>query len=287
MTRRRVIGVDFSGARRAGDHIWIAAGVQNRGRLTLESCRPACELAGGARDRKPALAALVEFLSGERRAAAGLDFPFSLPRTLIGETAWEDFLRAFPARYPDAESLREACRRAAGGRELKRRTDIDARVPFSAYNLRLYRQTHAGIGSVLRPLVERGEARVIPMQAPASGKVLLAETCPASLLKALGLYKPPYKGPGDARESARASLINRLIDNEILENPQKSLRECAVENENGDAIDAVIAAIAVAQQARLCRAPQDSVDRIEGRVYFRTAERARRRETPPALAEPP
>ncbi|MDE0333554.1 MAG: hypothetical protein OXI64_01240 [Defluviicoccus sp.] len=105
MTRRRVIGVDFSGARQAGDHIWIAVGTQETGRLTLESCRPARELPGGARDRHSALAALRAFLAAERRAAAG-------------------------------------------------------------------------IAQVLRPLVEADAARVVPMRAPASGKVLLVETCP-------------------------------------------------------------------------------------------------------------
>ena len=236
--------------------------------MTLDSCQPARELASGARYRESALAALVEFLSGERRAAVGLDFPFSLPRSLIEETTWEAFLRDFPARYPDADSLREACRRAAGGRELKRRTDIAAKVPFSAYNLRLYRQTHAGIATVLRPLMEADAARVVPMQASAPGKVLLAETCPASLLKRLGLYKPPYKGRGDPPQSARTNLINWLIQRGLLEKPQKSLRNLMIEDKGGDAIDAMLAAVATANLPPLRRAARDPVERIEGRVYF-------------------
>ena len=267
MTRRRVIGVDFSGAKRAGDHIWIAVGTQSRGRLTLDSCRPARELAGGARDRDPALAALVAFLASERRAAAGLDFPFSLPKSLIEETGWEDFLRAFPGRYPDAESLQADCRRAAGGRELKRRTDVEAKVPFSAYNLRLYRQTHAGIASVLLPLVECGAARVVPMQAPAPGKLLLAETCPASLLKRLELYTP-YKGRGDGLRDARLTLVNELVNKGLLSEPDKSLGERMIEDRGGDALDAAIAAIAAANLPFLRKAARDPVERIEGRVYF-------------------
>ena len=265
--RRRVIGVDFSGAKRAGDHIWIAVGTQSRGRLTLDSCRPARELAGGARDRDPALAALVAFLASERRAAAGLDFPFSLPESLIDETGWEDFLRAFPGRYPDADSLRAVCRRAAGGRELKRRTDVAAKVPFSAYNLRLYRQTHAGIASVLLPLVERGAATVMPMQAPAPGKLLLAETCPASVLKRLELYTP-YKGRGDGLRDARLTLLDELIDKGLLNEPNKSLGERMIEDTGGDALDAAIAAIAAANLPRPRGAARDPVERIEGRVYF-------------------
>ncbi|MDE0060525.1 MAG: DUF429 domain-containing protein [Defluviicoccus sp.] len=267
MTRRRVIGVDFSGARHAGDHIWIAVGTQQAGRLTLDDCLPARELYGGARDREAALAALRDFLAGERRAAAGLDFPFSLPRSLIEETAWEDFLRGFFTRYPDPESLRAECRRAAGGRELKRCTDAEAKVPFSAYNLRLYRQTHAGIGGVLRPLVESGAARVIPMQAPASGKILLAETCPASLLKRLDLYVS-YKGRGQVLRDSRMKLMNTLINNGLLNKPDKPVWNRIIDDRGGDALDAVLAAVAAANLPRPRRAASDPVERIEGRIYF-------------------
>ena len=267
MTRRSVVGVDFSGARHAGDHIWIAAGTQQAGRLTLEACLPARELPGGARDREMALAALRDFLASERRAAAGLDFPFSLPRSLIEETGWRDFLRAFPARYPDPEALRTECRRAAGGRELKRCTDVEAKVPFSAYNLRLYRQTHAGIGSVLLPLVESGAARVIPMQARATGKVLLAETCPASLLKRLDLYSS-YKGRSEVLRASRIKLMDTLINNGLLNKPDKAVWERIVDDPGGDALDSVLAAIAAARLPRLRRAARDPVERIEGRIYF-------------------
>ena len=224
MTRRRVLGVDFSGARQAGDHIWIAVGTQNGGRLSLESCLPAHELPGGGRDRQSALAALNAFLKSERRAAAGLDFPFGLPRSLVAEERWEDFVRAFPRRYPDADSFREACRRAAAGRELKRRTDVEARVPFSAYNLRLYRQTYFGIADVLLPLVDSAVASVVPMQPPVPGKVLLAETCPASLLKSLGLYTP-YKGHDSQLLDARRTIIKYFVDNGLLNTIKKTIYE--------------------------------------------------------------
>lgn len=267
MTRRRVLGVDFSGARQAGDHIWIAAGTQSGGRLSLESCHPARELSGGGRDRQSALAALTAFLKSERRAAAGLDFPFGLPRSLVDEDRWENFVRSFPRRYRDADCFREACRRAAAGRELKRRTDVEARVPFSAYNLRLYRQTYFGIVDVLLPLLDSTAASVVPMQPPKPGKVLLAETCPASLLKRLGLYVP-YKGRGGALNDARRSLINDIIDKGLLNEPDKLLAERIVGDPGGDALDAVLAAIAAANLPRLRRATTDPVERIEGRIYF-------------------
>ena len=267
MTRRRVLGVDFSGARRAGDHIWIAVGTHEGGRLSLESCRSARELPGGGRDRQSALAALVALLESERRAAAGLDFPFGLPRSLVAEEHWEDFVRAFPRRYPDADSLRKACRRAAAGRELKRRTDVEARVPFSAYNLRLYRQTYFGIAEVLLPLLDSAAASAIPMQPPTPGKVLLAETCPASLLKRLGLYVP-YKGRDRRFESSRMSIIESLINNNLICISKKSVYRRLIEDPGGDALDSAVAAVAAAHLPRLRQATTDLVERIEGRVYF-------------------
>ncbi len=267
MTRRRVLGVDFSGARHAGDHIWIAVGTQNGGRLSLESCRPARGLPGGGRDRRSALAALNAFLESERRAAAGLDFPFGLPRPLVTERRWEDFVRAFPRRYPDAESFRAACRRAAAGRELKRRTDVEARVPFSAYNLRLYRQTYFGIAEVLLPLLNSAAASVVPMQPPASGKVLLAEICPASLLKRLGLYMP-YKGQGSHLRDARAEIVRSFYNSGLLNDIEKRIYNKIIGDPGGDALDAVLAAIATANLPRLHRPTHDPVERVEGRVYF-------------------
>lgn len=267
MTRRRVLGVDFSGARQAGDHIWIAAGTRSGGRLSLEGCRPARELSGGGRDRKSALAALKALLESERRAAAGLDFPFGLPRSLVAEERWEDFVRAFPRRYPDAGSFREACRRAAAWRELKRRTDVEARVPFSAYNLRLYRQTYFGIADVLLPLLDSGVARAVPMQPPAPGKVLLAETCPASLLKRLGLYVP-YKGRDRRFEHARSGIIEWLFTNNLLTIRKKEVYRSLIEDSGGDALDAVLAAIATANLPRLRQATTDPVEKVEGKVYF-------------------
>ena len=209
----------------------------------------------------------MAFLAGERRAAAGLDFPFSLPSPLIAERRWEEFVRAFPRRYPDAESFRRACRQAAAGRELKRRTDTEARVPFSAYNLRLYRQTHAGIADVLLPLMNSGAASVVPMQAPAPGKILLAETCPASLLKRLGLYVP-YKGRESRLRDARSTIIKQIINKRLLNNPQRKIYEEMIEDPGGDALDAVLAAIAASNLPRSPNVARDPLERIEGRVYF-------------------
>ena len=266
--RSRVLGVDFSGARDAGNKIWIAEAVVTANGIDIDSCRPARDLPGGAVDRDRALRALVEHLAGKADALAGLDFPFSLPATLIPDRSWEEFVSGFARCFPTPESFRDDCTDRGGG-ELKRRTDVEARVPFSAYNLRLYRQTYWGIRDVLHPLIADDAARVIPIQTPRAGASVIAEICPASILKREGLYRS-YKGRGPALRMARAFIVERLIEQRALRRPGVSVLSRMLADTGGDALDAVIAAIGAARviaDPDIMR-PRDELDRIEARVYF-------------------
>jgi hypothetical protein len=88
---RRVYGIDFSGARDAGNRIWIASGVVDEDTLLIEACYRARELPGSARDRGRCLEALRCFIAEEMGAAFGLDFPFGLPRELVVQDSWQGF----------------------------------------------------------------------------------------------------------------------------------------------------------------------------------------------------
>lgn len=267
--RTRVVGVDFSGARDAGNKIWIAESEVAEAGLRILSCRRARELPNGAVERDGALRALADYLAGQGDIVAGLDFPFSLPPELIREPSWERFVRGFTTRYPTPERFRADCARRADGRELKRRTDVEAQVPFSAYNLRLYRQTYWGIGAVLHPLIANGSARVVPVQAPRDGAPLIAETCPASILKRVGLYGS-YKGKDKTLRDARAAILGGLVERGLLRRPKASTVSTLVDDAGGDAVDAVVAAIGAARVAADpgSAQPRDDLDRIEARVYF-------------------
>lgn len=263
--RERIAGVDFSGARNAGKLIWIASGFIADDGFHLEECFPASDLPGSGADKDRALPALVNFLAGETDAIIGLDYPFSLPARLIQEKSWEEFIAAFPTNYPSADHFRNTCQKAAQGRELKRRTDVEARTPFSAYNLRLYRQTYDGIRNVLHPLVSNDLARVIPVQTPHDDKPVLAEACPASLLKAENLYVSYKSKEGDGR----AKILDGLIARKLMANPSPALRAILLENKGGDALDAAIAAI-IAMRARndpTASRPRDGLEKIETRVF--------------------
>jgi hypothetical protein len=224
------------------------------------------------------LPALRELIRAQPAGVFGCDFPFGLPREIVTEDAWEDFVDEFPRRYSTAEAFRSACLAAAGGRELRRRTDREARVPFCVYNLRLYRQTYHGIRDLLAPLVRDGAASVVPMQTAYPGRALLLEICPASTLKRRGLYRP-YKGRAPARADHRSRIVDHFEQTGRLSFASDVLRGEIVADPGGDALDSVVAAMTAFElthdQAELER-QLDPMDAIEGRVYVSASSNASR-----------
>lgn len=261
--------MDFSGARDAGRKIWIARARAGTGTLKVVSCQSVSDLFRAA-GREPALQVLCSFIKSSSNAAFGLDFPFGLPKSLVPDVLvkgkrWEDFIRSF--NYAGPEEFRNTCKTKAQGRELRRTTDRESKTPFSPYNRRLYRQTYYGIREVLRPLVHDKAAYVLPMQRPrkGSGRPLVLEVCPASTLKALGLYRP-YKGRGAERRRMRGEIVSHLTERGVsLEGSLKTV----VDDPGGDALDSVIAAYAVfsAIKERRLVATTRSDSAIEGYVY--------------------
>jgi Protein of unknown function (DUF429) len=262
----RVVGVDFSGAEQAGRKIWVCLAEPGPAGLRVHSVIRAQHLPGGAAARAPALAALVAWLQGLGACAVGLDFPFGLHRDLVPERSLEAFVAAFPARYVSPRAFRAACRYAGDERGLRRRCDTEARTPFAAHNLRLYRQTWHGIAEVLAPLCRAG-ARLLPQQTPLPGRPWLLETCPASALKGHGWYGP-YKGRSAAHRAARATLLERVAAEGVA--LPRALSAPLLDDVEGDALDALLCAWiawrAVRDPALLMPhlAPEH---RVEGYVY--------------------
>lgn len=265
---RRFFGVDFSGAADAGRRIWIAELAQQQDALRVLSCCPAVELPGAPRNRSEAHAALVARIAGAGEATFGLDFPFSLPAQLLDAESWTDFVARFAAHFPDALAFQRDCARKADNRELRRDTDRAAKVPWCAYNLRLYRQTWHGIRDVLAPLVAADAVRVCPMQAPAPGKPVLLEICPASALKRLGLYRrhAGYKSSDGAGQ--RTAILDAVTAHWRLAVPP-NIHDRIIANSGGDALDSVIAAAVAADVTRrgLSFDAADRTQALEGMVY--------------------
>ncbi len=242
----RIIGIDWSGAADAGRRIHIAEGRLADSGLRLTALRRAEELPGAHRQRETCLPVLCAWLAAQGPCAVGLDFPFGLPRQLVDAPDWVSFVAGFPDRFRSPEAFRDWCRARSGGRELKRRSDIETRTPFSPYNLRMYRQTYWGITALLAPLVANGAAVALPMQPAHPGLPWLLEACPASLLKRLGVYTP-YKGHGTELRDARAHILETLRARERLRKPRRAMVDQIVDDSGGDALDAVIAGLAAAR----------------------------------------
>jgi hypothetical protein len=271
-SRERIYGVDFSGAKDAGKRIWIASGTAVEETLQIEACHPAEDLPGSTEGRAAALYALGDLVANDIRSAVGLDFPFGLPRALVDYDRWESFVLSFPQDYPGPEAFREACREAAGGRELRRLTDEAARTPFSPYNIRLYRQTYYGIRDLLHPIVERNEACVLPMQDVAEDRPWLLEICPASTLKQAGLYRP-YKGSQAERRSARRHIL-QAFERKGIASRDPALWQTVVDDAGGDALDSVIAALTTLEALRTPPSPDpkdNDTYAVEGFVYVTKA----------------
>ena len=269
-SNNRIYGIDFSGARDAGKRIWIAKGTVNNNFLEILSCKRAARLPGSARALEPCLEALKEFIAGQNNAAVGLDFPFGLPKELVKESSWEDFVKVFPEKYDDPDTFRDTCRMAASGKELKRCTDLEAKTPFCCYNLRLYKQTYYGISEVLAPLVIEEKIRVLPMQTPEPDKPWVLEICPASTLKQFDLYKTYKKNTEEQRET-RSHILSELELRGRLKFTDESLRNKVLSDSRGDALDSMIAAFTTFKVVQNPESiiPQKHCDyMLEGYVYL-------------------
>lgn len=262
----RILGVDFSGASDAGRKIWVAEGCHtDTGALQLLRCVPAMDLPGGGLRPELAVPALARHVAALADARVGCDFPFSLPRDLVTARTWRSFALRYAAEFADAESFRAIMRSRHNAIEHKRQTDRIAGTPFNSYNLRLYRQTWWGITGVVSPLVRAGRAIVRPQQKLRTGRPSLIEVCAACTLKSIDLY-PAYKGKEPAHRKARQRILDYLIDRGALSAPSRRMRTLLLDNEGGDALDAVIGAVATAR-ADLATEP-DAFQRLEGRVYY-------------------
>jgi hypothetical protein len=215
---RRIYGIDFSGAKDAGKKIWVAGGNIEGSALHIKECWRASELTCTGSERSMCLFALRKFI-----------------------TKWEKFILSFPENYSNDRDFRDKCRKDSHNREIKRRTDVENKTPFSPYNLRVYRQTFYGIRDILNPLVQKKQVYVLPMQRRQCGKPGIIEICPASTLKKKNMYKP-YKGK-EHREQ-RKLIFEALENTGSLSITKKSIREKILDNIDGDTLDSVIAAYA-------------------------------------------
>jgi hypothetical protein len=269
-----IYGVDFSGAAQAGEKTWLAEATGDDEGLRVERCRSLGELAGTTA-REPALAELVARL--QEADAAGLDFSFGLPVAVHDAEYWPEFLRWFPREFDGPDDMREVCRerveyRTDGERTFLARTTDEGVGASSPYHWLVAHQTFYGIRDVLGPLVTDGAAVVVPMQErdpeADDDRPTLCEVYPAATLRSLDLPSQRYKDASAEDRAAyrerRERIVAGLPDAVSLD---ESVRETALDDEGGDALDAVLAAYATYRASRDGFEPHREYHPVEGHIY--------------------
>jgi len=256
VTSAAVYGVDFSGATRAGENIWVTDGIVDAGALRVRDCGRADDFLADYYDgtpsteRSPTLAALASFVRDHPDAAFGFDFPFSVPGLVaadaFGAESWRELVTAV-ADCEDADAFAETCVDGAAddadGTYLKRETDREHGA-FSPYHFFVQHQTYHGIADVLAAVEDA--ARVVPFDAPGDGAPVVAETYPAGVLDVLGLHREGYKGTDDDHRARRRRNLDGLAEAASVAVPD-ALRETYLGDTEGDALDSLLAAVAVAR----------------------------------------
>lgn len=239
----KVYGIDFSGGTYASKKIWVAGGEIKNGKLCINACMQAERLPGGSTDRDLSYKAIRDFILGSGDGVFGMDFPFGLPVTIARSESWSSFVSTFPWTFETPEGFREELLKDAGDEEVKRVTDSEVKAPFSPISLWIYRQTFFGIKDILKPLVADDLARVLPMQERDKSKPALVEVCPAVFLKNHKIYDQ-YKGAKGEFDKHRESILDKLCEMGLsFDNTE--LRQKAIDDNDGDAIDSLISAFIV------------------------------------------
>jgi hypothetical protein len=243
-----IYGVDFSGAKLAGDNIWIAR-VEVSAKLKLVELSNLAVLANTA-EREPALSHLVKLIRESTDALWAIDFPFGLPIEIMdADLPWPEQLDLVHSwKFGATEFGRWCVARAKklGDRmHIRRVTDSETSTPFDCYHYRIIYQTFHGMRDVLRPLLNTPGIVIAPFQKLNRTRRVIIEACPGSTLKRLKLphqnYKQPAGGPLTARRCRTRGIILDALEEHVEISPADRRR--MMRNPGGDSMDAVIAAV--------------------------------------------
>jgi len=256
-----IYGVDFSGARLAGRHAWVA----RIERANPDASAPyrltrlaRLDALAGTPEREAALAHLVRAIAASDGALWALGFPFGFPVEVLPQTerdGWPgqlDFLRGWgeDAYAAGVECLNRA--KALGHQgHIRRLTDAETRAPWDTYSYRIIYQTFYGMRDVLGELWGGGGTAILPFdydRLPCARRVLV-EACPASTLKRLGLPHCGYKvtGAGPLAPSHRRARRQILAGLAAHVSVGRVRRRLLMQDGAGDALDALLAAVGAAQ----------------------------------------
>ena len=269
----RLHGVDFSGASEPGESIWLTTAEPTSDGVAVTACRSAREAFGVSR-RAEILAALRSF--PDEGEVMGVDASFGLPRAVLPDTVaasddWRETVRWVAEEYAEADALsaqadwKDSARASdADGVELKRLTDgpTGANSPYSF--ITRYQTFHA-MRDLLAPVLD--SVSVPPMvQGDGRGPTLF-EVYPAATLREFGLPDRKYKDPSEPRARERRERILAGLREWGVVLPDE-FEERVLDDEDGDALDSLVAAVATARAIESEFAVEDErYDPVEGYIY--------------------
>lgn len=244
----RVYGIDFSSAPSARKPITCALCRVEEDRLYLDAM---CAI--------ESLECFQNLLASDGPWVAGMDFPFGLPRDFLQPLNWSPDWEAYVSSagaMPRAEfralARSIAAQRAVGQRYSLREADrvAGAQSPMNVTRPPVGLMFHAGAPSLLA-----SGATVLPMKSGDPERTIV-EAYPKLVARALIGARPykdePSRAVDNPRTQARRALLEALGDESLVEHyglnlfGLRAFTEEFVEDELGDAVDALMCAVQAA-----------------------------------------
>jgi hypothetical protein len=235
-------GIDYSASREANKKIWITESIFKNEKLYITNLYSLYEISSKY-TLEDCNTYLVNMVLNSKGGIFGFDFSFSIPEIFIGESSWKEFIISFPEKWSSPQNFRNDLKTRFLGKEIKRNTEIESKVPFSSYNLWIYKQTYYGINYIINPLLRTKKVNFLPFNGINLKKINLVESCPASFLKRISKNKDLskyYKGKGEKHQNNRIELLGLLSKSYSFEFEKKEFIEKIYKNTEGDAIDSLI-----------------------------------------------
>jgi hypothetical protein len=244
----RVLGLDWSGARNAAAKIWVCIlerpPEENSSVITYLN-RPL----DVHTPRYTVPVALATWLTQQDFSLAGFDFCFGLHRKHASNFCLPQRSgERPPLLYGEClQAMTPEQFRRQAAKEMKRNTDKIVAAPFAPTNLRMYKQTYLGL--LLIAALGTSQYSFLPWDAVDTDRRLVVEVLPASIQRWLDPTRTSYKGNSRSAEDQRAYLVSSLERYAHIRLVQASMRDKIICDREGDALDAIFAAVA-AQRAR-------------------------------------
>jgi Protein of unknown function (DUF429) len=244
----RVLGLDWSGARKAAAKIWACILEQRSGesRSTVVYLNRPLDV---HTPRSAVPDAMAIWLGKQDFSLAGFDFCFGLHhKHAMNFCSPQSGRHRPPSLYGACLQVITAEQfRLQAAQEMRRNTARIVKAPFAPTNLRMYKQTYLGL--LLIAALGKNQYSFLPWGAVDRDRRLVIEVLPANIQRWLDPNRKSYKGRSLSAKNQRAFLLSSLERNADIHLVQQSMRDQIIRDREGDALDAVFAAVS-AQRAK-------------------------------------